>query len=306
MAAKTILCMGGINIDLVMYMKKMPEVGQSVVTDNFATFPGGKGGNQAAVAAALGGRVRYFTKLGDDGFSQQLTRGLSDRGVDMSRVITLKGDTSGVAMIRVDEQGRNSISFTGGANAKLTPADVREHADVFDGCGVLLITMEIRTETVYEAIRLAKGMGITVILDPSPVPEGGLPPEICRLIDFAKPNEIEAGEITGIPVRDMRDAQRAYEKMIALGYGGPIISMSSQGAFTMVDQKPFILAPKRVNAVDSTAAGDVFLGAFAAALSKGKAIADCLQFANAAAALSTTRKGAQSSIPSLTEVEAAL
>ncbi len=306
MTAKTILCMGGINIDLVMYMKKMPEVGQTVMTDNFATFPGGKGGNQAAVAATLGGKVRYFTKLGDDDFSKQLTRGLEERGVDMSRVITLAGDTSGVAMIRVDEQGRNSISFTGGANAKLTPADVREHADVFDGCDILLITMEIQTETVYEAIRLAKEKRMTVVIDPSPVPAGGLPREICKLIDFAKPNELEAEEITGVPVKDMQSAQEACSIMSTLGFGHPIISMSSQGAFTMIDQNPFILKPMQVNAVDSTAAGDVFLGAFAAALSTGKALNDCLQFANTAAALSTTRKGAQSSIPSPAEVEAAL
>ena len=306
MAEKTILCMGSINIDVVMYMKKMPEVGQTVATDNFATFPGGKAGNQAAVAATLGGKVRFFTKLGDDDFSKQLTQGLTERGVDMSRVITVPGETSGVAMIRVDEQGRNSISFTSGANARLTPADVREHADVFDGCDILLITLEIQLETVYEAIRLAKEKHMTVIIDPSPVPAGGLPPEICKLIDYAKPNEIEAEEITGVPVKDMQSARLAYEKMTALGYGNPIISMSSQGAYTMVDQKPYILKPKQVNAIDSTAAGDVFLGSLAAALSLGKSLADCLQFANTAAALSTTRKGAQSSIPSPAEVEAAL
>ena len=301
-----ILCMGSINIDLVMYMKRMPSVGESVATDNFATFPGGKGGNQAAVAATLGGDVRYFTKLGDDAFSAQLTEGLKARGVDMSRVVTLPGDTSGVAMIRVDAEGRNSISFTAGANAKLTPQDVREHAEAFDGCGVLLITMEIQLDTVYEAIRMAKAKHMTVIIDPSPVPAGGIPPEICRMIDFAKPNETEAEALSGIPVTDMKSAALAYGRLAALGIGTPIISLSDKGAFTVLEGKPFELAPLRVNAVDSTAAGDVFLGAFAAALSRRKPLADCLRFANAAAALSTTRKGAQSSIPALQEVEAVL
>lgn len=301
-----ILCMGSINIDLTMFMKRMPAVGESVVTDNFATFPGGKGGNQAAVAATLGGEVRYFTKLGDDAFSAQLTEGLKARGVDMSHVITLPGDTSGVAMIRVDEEGRNSISFTAGANGKLTPEDVRHHADVFDGCGMLLITMEIQLETVYEAIRIAKAKDMTVVIDPSPVPVGGIPPEICRLIDFAKPNETEAEALCGVPVTDMHSAALAYDRLTALGIRTPVISMSEKGAYTRVEGKPFVLEPMRVNAIDSTAAGDVFLGAFAAALSQRKPLADCLRFANTAAALSTTRKGAQSSIPALQEVEAAL
>ena len=301
-----ILCMGSINIDLTMFMKRMPAVGESVVTDNFATFPGGKGGNQAAVAATLGGEVRYFTKLGDDAFSAQLTDGLKARGVDMSHVITLPGDTSGVAMIRVDEEGHNSISFTAGANSKLTPEDVRNHADVFDGCGMLLITMEIQLETVYEAIRMAKAKGMTVVIDPSPVPAGGIPPEICRLIDYAKPNETEAETLSGVPVTDMRSAALAYDRLAALGIRTPVISMSDKGAYTMVEGTPFALEPMRVNAIDSTAAGDVFLGALAAALSQHKPLADCLRFANAAAALSTTRKGAQSSIPALQEVEAAL
>lgn len=304
--AKRILCMGSINIDLTMFMKRMPDVGESVVTDNFATFPGGKGGNQAAVAATLGGEVRYFTKLGDDVFSAELTAGLKARGVDMSRVITLPGDTAGVAMIRVDELGRNSISFTAGANAKLTPEDVRAHQDAFDGCNILLITMEIQPATVYEAIRVAREKGMTVIIDPSPVPAGGIPADICRMIDYAKPNETEAETLTGVPVRDMESAAVAYEKLAAMGIRTPILSLSDKGAFTVLEGKPIALAPLKVSAIDSTAAGDVFLGAFAASLSRGMAPEACLRFANTAAALSTTRKGAQSSIPSLAEVEAAL
>jgi len=304
--AGQILCMGSINIDLTMFMPRMPAVGESVVTDNFATFPGGKGGNQAAVAATLGGRVRYFTKLGDDAFSTQLTQELSARGVDMSHVITLPGDTSGVAMIRVDAEGRNSISFTAGANAKLTPEDVQAHPEAFEGCDILLITMEIQTPTVYAAIRAAKARGMTVIIDPSPVPPGGIPQDICQMIDFAKPNETEAETLTGIPVTDLASAAQAYDRLIGLGFRQPVISLSDKGAYTMLDGQPYMLAPVKVNAIDSTAAGDVFLGAFAAVLSQGKPTAECLRFANTAAALSTTRKGAQSSIPSLAEVEALL
>lgn len=301
-----ILCMGSVNIDLTMYMKRLPETGETVVTDNFATFPGGKGGNQAAVAASLGGDVRYFTKLGDDAFSNDLIVGLKARGVDMSRVIILPGDTAGVAMIRVDSEGHNSISFTPGANAKLTPQDVRKHSDAFDGCGILLITMEIPVPTVYEAIQIAKEKGMTVIVDPSPVPANGIPAEICSMIDYAKPNETEAETLSGVHVTDMQSALLAFDHIHALGIHTPIISMSDKGAFTKIDGKPHMIEPIKVEAVDSTAAGDVFLGAFAAAFSQGKPLDKCLHYANTAAALSTTRKGAQTSIPSQREVDEAL
>lgn len=304
--SKSILCMGSINIDLTMYMRRMPIVGETVVTDNFATFPGGKGGNQAAVAAAMGGKVRYFTMLGDDDFSAQLTAGLTARGVDMSHVIYRKGETAGIAMIRVDDEGRNSISFTPGANAKLTPEDVMAHPEAFEGCSILLITMEIAPSTVYAAIAMAKAHDMTVIIDPSPVPEGGIPADIWAMIDYAKPNETEAETLTGIPVTDMASAERAYHALTAMGLTHPVISMSDKGAFTMVDGKAVIIEPRKVNAIDSTAAGDVFLGAFAAALSNDRPLKDCLAFANAAAGLSTTKKGAQSSIPTLGEVNAFL
>ena len=186
---KKILCMGSINIDLVMYMEHMPLAGETVVTDNFSTFPGGKGGNQAATAAALGADVSFFTKLGDDGFSKELTTELNSRGVNMSKVMYLPGETAGVAMIRVDASGQNAISFTNGANGKLTAEDIVEHQELFDEFDILLITMEIPKETVYEAIRVAKSKGLVVILDPAPVPAEGIPIEIAKLVDFVKPND---------------------------------------------------------------------------------------------------------------------
>ena len=173
-----ILCMGAINMDLVMFMDHLPVPGETVITDNFSTFPGGKGGNQAVAASLLGGKVSFFGKLGGDEFSDQLVDSLQERGVGIDSILRAADLTAGIAIIRVDSAGQNSISFTPGANARLTPEEVEQNASLFTPGKILLVTMEIDPDTAHAAIRMAKKNGMTVILDPAPPPRAGFPTDI--------------------------------------------------------------------------------------------------------------------------------
>ncbi len=298
-----ILCMGAINMDLVMFMPQLPGPGETVVTDNFATFPGGKGGNQAVSAAVLGGKVRYFGKLAQDSFSEQLIEALNSRGVETGSILRASESTAGIAIIRVDVKGQNSISFTPGANGRLMPEEVQQHAHYFTPGAILLITGEIKPETIYAALRMARQQGMFVIFDPAPVPPQPFPEDIPACVDVLKPNESEASLITGVNVVDFDTAEQAIIQMRTMGFHSPVVTLGDRGAVAWVDGTCQRIEPIRVTPVDTTAAGDVFSGALAASLSCGATLQHALQFATAAAALSTTVAGAQTSVPSLVQVE---
>ena len=301
---KRILCMGSINMDLNMFMERMPAPAETVATDNFTTCPGGKSGNQAVAAARLGGEVSFFGKLGDDMFSKELLAAMQKDGVDTTHILIEPGATAGVAMIRIDAEGINSISFTPGANALMTPEDVNAHEALFEEYGFLLITAEIPLPTVFAAVRMAKSKGMTVVMDVAPVPKEPIPPDIPPMLDFIKPNEIEAGQLAGMQVTDEASARECMDILRGLGYRNPLITLGKDGCLAWTGREAQRLLPPKVNAIDTTAAGDVFLGAFTAALSNGKEIPEAVSFASVASAISTTVKGAQTSIPTREQVEA--
>ena len=299
--ASRILCMGSINMDLTMFMERMPEPGETVATDNFATYPGGKAGNQAVAAARLGGNVNFFGKLGDDVFSKELIEGMNQNGVNTKNIIIESGATAGIAMIRIDEKGINSISFSPGANALLTIKDVEENIELFRQNQILLITLEIPKEIVAAAIKLAKKEGMIVVLDPAPAPEDDFLMDMAEYIDYVKPNEIEVEQITGIKVTG-DTAEDSFAKMIELGFGCPVITMGENGCVSWIDGKAERFIPPKVEVVDTTAAGDVYLGAFTASIANKSTVRKAIEFATIASAMSTTIKGAQNSIPSIKQV----
>lgn len=300
---KKILCLGSINMDLVMSMEYLPKAGETVVTDNFNTYPGGKGGNQAVTAATLGSKVNFLGRLGEDVYSKKLIKSLEDNNVNTNNIIQEKNSTSGIAMIRVDSNGQNSISFTPGANINLDNNDLVKNQKLFKDNQILLITMEIESDVVYDAIRMAKENDMFVILDPAPVPKF-IPKDIPELVDIITPNETEAFSITDIKINNEDNIKKAVNKLYNLGFSLPIITWGENGVVTLLNkQVKFIRPLNNINVVDSTAAGDVFAGALASSLANDRSIIESIKFANVAAGLSTTIEGAQSSIPSLNDIE---
>jgi len=302
-----ILCIGSVNMDLVMNIEHFCVPGETVLASAFSTFPGGKGGNQAVAASRLSGdiknsKVQMFCRLGDDDFSSRLKESLTESGVNVKNIIIETNNTSGVAMIRVDKSGQNSISIFPGCNSNFLSNDIKCNESLFKAGKMLLINMEIPLETIYKSIKTAKRNGMFVILDPAPAPTTPIPQEIIECIDIIKPNETEAGIITGIKICNEDDAIRALYKLREMGFKIPIITMGKSGVITLNGTNILKVKALKISAVDTTAAGDVFSGGLTSMLASGSDLSNALEFANVAAALSATKHGAQASIPLKKEV----
>ena len=263
--------------------------------------PGGKGANQAVAAAKLGAEVYFVAKLGDDIFGTQSFSNFKKEGVNIKYVARTSKALSGVASIAVDEAGNNTIVVAPGANHLLMPEDVKRAEKDITSCGAVVCQLEIPVKTVEFAAKLAKKHKIPFILDPAPAQK--LSRELLRMTDIIKPNETEAQILTGIEVTDTKTAEKAAEKLLKWGVKTVIITMGKKGCFVADGKMGKFFPSMKVKAVDSTAAGDAFVGGLAYCIASGANILEAVWFAGNVAALSVTKMGAQSSMPSMKDVE---
>lgn len=295
-----VLVIGSLNMDLVVCTETLPTKGETIFGKTFARFPGGKGANQAIAASRLGARVSMVGCVGNDAFGRELCAGLVENLVDASSVNTVDTFT-GTALITVDGAGANTIVVVPGANESVSSAIVDKALNRYEIPGVLLLQHEIPAATVHYAARTAKKRGWLVILNPAPARK--VPADIMTNVDIFIPNETEAAFLTGQPVSSPEAAAQSANKLRNLGAGTVVITMGSQGALCVTAKATEHIQPIPVKAVDSTAAGDAFIGAMACALAEGRPLAASLRLAAIVAALSVTRSGAQPSLPWRHELE---
>ena len=300
MPAKVVV-VGSLNMDLVTRASRLPRAGETLIGQTFTTVPGGKGANQAVASARLGADVSMIGCVGTDAYGIQLRDALLVEGIDCRAVSTVEG-SSGVALIVVDDTSQNAIVIVAGSNGELTPASLQAFDTVLQVANVIVCQLEVPMATVGYALKRGRELGKTVILNPAPA-SAPLPAEWYASIDYLIPNESEAGALSGVTVDSLDSARLAATRLIQAGAGKVIITLGPQGVL-FSDGLVFehLVAPK-VKAVDTTAAGDTFVGGFAAALANGESEAEAIRFGQVAAALSVTRAGAQPSIPTLHDVQ---
>ena len=297
-----VVVVGSLNMDLIVRSPRIPAVGETILGHGFHTAPGGKGANQAVAAARLGARVSMVGRIGADSFGEALLASLQSSGVDLTYVKLDADAATGVALITVDDAGQNSIVVASGANFTAVPADVDDAQAAFEGADILLLQLENPLDVVLRAAGLAKVHGLKVVLNPAPARP--LPHELLSKVDFLVPNETETSLLVGQPVCGLEDALAAARRLRAQNATALVLTLGEQGALLVNDEGEQLFPAFKVNVVDTTAAGDAFLGGFAAALSEGRPLAEAVRWANAAGALAATRLGAQPSLPLRSALEA--
>ena len=299
MEKNRILVIGSSNTDMTVRSATLPKPGETVLGGDFRMGPGGKGANQAVAARLLGGEVTFVCKLGRDMFGEGASKHYESCGLDTSKILS-SDKPSGVASITVDSKAENSIVVASGANADMTVTDIDSVADIIKSSGILLLQLEIPMDTVVHAAEIAYNAGVQVVLNPAPA--AVLPAELLKCVSILIPNETEASAISGIDINNFETAAAAAERLKGMGVREVIITMGSRGSVVCDGDCTFVPAVK-VNAVDTTAAGDTFCGGVCVALSEGKDLLEAVKFATAASSIAVQRPGAQDSIPNRCEVD---
>lgn len=294
---KPIVVVGSVTMDLVTRTPRIPSIGQTLIGTGFETTPGGKGANQAVAAARLGYRTAMVGKVGDDAYGPELLENLKHAGVETSAMTQIAG-SSGLAPMFVAADGQNAIVVVPGANGSMDRAVVGNHAELIRSAGMVLCQLEIPIDTLARTLDFCAKVGVPVMLDPAPAAK--LPEAIWSQVAWFTPNETEAAFYVG----NVADADKSAERLFAKGLKGVVLKRGGDGAYVAVaGGKAEWVKPFEVEAIDTVGAGDCFNGAFAVALLEGKDPWTAARFANAAAAISVTRRGAQASMPSRSEVD---
>ncbi|MBQ8622078.1 MAG: ribokinase [Oscillospiraceae bacterium] len=298
---KKILVIGSLNMDTVIETPYMPKSGETLTGKGVTLIPGGKGANQAYAAGKLGGCVSMIGAVADDSFGKMLKDNLNSVGVDTTGVATLPGATTGQAFITVDGSGANSIILIPGTNGMVSKEMIDAHRDLIASCDIVMMQLEIDWEVAAYAKDLAVSLGKLVIVDPAPALPN-LPDSFWQGVDYIKPNETELEILTGHSISGQEALEAAAGMMLAKGVKNVMVSLGGDGCLLVNQSGTCFYPAHKVKAVDTTAAGDCFTASFAVALSKGESVADAIRFGQKASSIAVTRKGAQTSIPSLEEV----
>lgn len=291
-----IAVIGSNMVDLITYIERLPVQGETLEAPDFALGCGGKGANQAVAAAKLGSEVLMVTKVGDDLFADNTLANFRRFGIDTRHVTRAPGRSSGVAPIFVQPDSHNSILIVKGANAALGPADIQAaEADLRD-CALIVLQLEIALETVYAAIDCGQRLGIPVLLNPAPAVADLSAAHLARL-DYLVPNETELALVSGLPVADRDSAFAAARVLAGRGIRHVVVTLGAAGALYVGEEGEFSLPGQRVAALDTTGAGDAFIGCFAHGRVQGLGLREAMQRAVAYSALSVTGRGTQTSYP---------
>ncbi|MFA6473114.1 MAG: ribokinase [Candidatus Latescibacterota bacterium] len=298
---KSIVVIGSSNTDMIVKASRIPHPGETVLGGKFTVAAGGKGANQAVAAARAGGKVTFIARVGDDMFGERSIIEFARDGIDIEHIIRDPEAPSGVALITVDEKGENSITVAPGCNARLSPRDIEKAEKVISSARILLVQLEIPFETVEKAVEIAFAHNVDVLLNPAPAQP--MDDAFLKKVSLITPNKNEAELLTGIRVDDELSAAKAAGILRNRGIKSVFITLGAQGVYTSSPEFRGIIPAFPVKAEDTTAAGDVFNGVLAVSLSKGECLLDAVRFASAAAAISVTRMGAQTSAPYRAEIE---